>query len=176
MSLILCVWWPSTSSLEKCVFRSSAQFFDWVFFFLLSCISCLYILKVRRLSFALFASVFSPSKVVFSFCLQFLLLCKSSWVWFRSHLFVFTSVAQDWPKRMLIRFMLVNILPVISCRSFMVSYFNVEAFKPLWVYFCVWCEAVFWLHWFICGFLTFPVPLAEETVFSPSYTLWSVED
>ena len=39
--------WPSISSLEKCLFRSSAQFFDWVIFLLLSCMNSLYILEIK---------------------------------------------------------------------------------------------------------------------------------
>ena len=43
------------SSLKKCLFRSSAHFFDWVFFFsfflilILSCMNCLYVLEINPL-------------------------------------------------------------------------------------------------------------------------------
>ena len=55
------------SSLEKCLFRSSAHFFIYLFFCLfvfliLSCMSCLYILEVNPLSFASFAIIFSHFK------------------------------------------------------------------------------------------------------------------
>ena len=39
----------------------------------------------------------------------------------------------------------------------------IQIFKPFWVYFCVWCESVFQLHWFLCSGPTFPTPLAGET-------------
>ena len=45
------------SSLEKCLFRSSA-FLDWVVFEILS---CLYILEINPLSVASFANIFSHS-------------------------------------------------------------------------------------------------------------------
>ena len=46
-------------SLEKCLFRS---FFDWVVcFLLLSCMSCLYVLEMKPLLVASFATIFSHS-------------------------------------------------------------------------------------------------------------------
>ena len=46
-------------SLEKCLFRSSAHFFDWVVCFLI--LSCLYILEINPLSVVSFANIFSQS-------------------------------------------------------------------------------------------------------------------
>ena len=52
-----------------------------------------------------------------------------------------------------------------------------HVFKPFWVYFFVWCEGMFPLHWFPCKCPTLQTSLGEETVFSPLYTLASsVED
>ena len=50
------------SSLEKCLFRSFALFFDWVVFvFIFNCMSLGYILEINPLSVASFANIFSHS-------------------------------------------------------------------------------------------------------------------
>ena len=95
----------SVSSLEKCLFRSFAYFFDWVFFLLLNCISYLCILEIKPLFVALFANIFSHSEgclfVLFmvSFAVQkFLSLIRSHFL-----IFVLISVALgDWPKKTLV--------------------------------------------------------------------------
>ena len=50
------------SSLEKCLFQSSAHFLILLLLLLMllvSCMSCLYILKINRLWVTLFANIFS---------------------------------------------------------------------------------------------------------------------
>ena len=81
------------SSLEKYLFRSSAYFLIGLFVFLvLSCMSCLYILKINPLSVVSFAIIFSHSEgclftlFIVSFAVQKLLSL------IRSHLFIFVFI------------------------------------------------------------------------------------
>ena len=81
------------SSLEKCLFRSSAHFFPPVYFLLLTCISCLYILEIKPLSITSFADIFIPfPRLSFNFVYSFL-YCTKTYNLINSCLFIFAFIS-----------------------------------------------------------------------------------
>ena len=90
--IFICLLAIYLSCMMNCLFKFSAQFlielYAFFFFFLLSCMSYLYILEINPLLVTLFANNFSHFIGCPSFCLWFPLLCKSCCL-IRSQLFIF---------------------------------------------------------------------------------------
>ena len=96
-------------------------FFDWViwFFLILSCMCCLYILKINPLSVALFANIFPiPSVVFFVLFMVFFVVQK---LLTRSYVFIFVFIfitLEGGSEKIFLWLMSESIWPAFSSKSF----------------------------------------------------------
>ena len=82
------------STLEKCLFKSSACFrLGCLFLLILNCMSCLYILEINPLSVSSFANIFSHSEgcLFILFMVSFAVQKLLSFI--RSHIFIFVFIS-----------------------------------------------------------------------------------
>ena len=91
--LFMCLMAICVSSMEKYLFKSSDRFLSGGFFWILSCMSCLYMLDINPLLVTSFANIFS-----YSISCLFVLLMVSFAVQklvslIRSHLFIFVFIS-----------------------------------------------------------------------------------
>ena len=155
------------SSLEKCLFRSFAHFFDWVvYFFMLSCMDYLYILEINLTSLALFANIFFYSERFFCFVYGFLSCAKS----FKFHLvsfvcvFIFITLGGG-SKKCLAVIYAESVMPMFSWTNVIVSGLTFRSLVDF--------EFIF-VYSFTCSCPVFPAPLIKEIVFTPLCILASL--
>ena len=92
-----------------------------LFFLLLSCMCCFYILELKSLSVVSFETIFFHSIVWFFFHFLNGFLCFEKAVWLGLFKIFISISLSDWPKKIFACLVPENVFPMFSSRSFMVS-------------------------------------------------------
>ena len=125
LNIFLCASWQSRiSSLEKCLLSSPAQFLVGLlsYFFILSCMNCLFILEIKPLLVTSSVNIFSRSIGCFFILFMVSFPVQKLVSLIMSHLCIFAFISftlRDWPKKTLLQLLLVfyiySLLEVLWC-------------------------------------------------------------
>ena len=126
LSVLSCVCWQCVYLLWRNVYLGLLPIFGLgcLFFLILSCMSCLWILEMNPLSLASFVNIFSHSEgcLFVSFMVSFAVQKHLSFIWSHLYIFVFISIfLGGGSKKILLWFMSKIVPPVFSSKSFIVS-------------------------------------------------------
>ena len=154
LSSFSCASWPSVCLLWRNVYLDPLPIFGLgcLFFLILSCMSCLYILEINPLSTDSFANIFSHSECCLFILFMVSFAVQKLWSFLRSHLFIFIFITPvGGSKKILLWF---TEFSAFVCNNFILFYFIL----------------IFWLHCVACGILV-PWPGIESV--PPAVEAWS---